>query len=104
MSIHGWSLPPGCGRIQVEASGDALELTKHVPLTGDTRAVFWDEDGVILEAHDQKVLGDEAAGLPSFTDMDTRRVGEFPWSDHHDQEENIRRAAEHYRHLKGLPQ
>lgn len=102
MSTFGWSLPPGCRALPSEAAGHALDLTGLVSPTGDTRAVFWDEHGGIHESFDVQVSGNEAAGVPTNTETDTRLIGEHPWADECSKEENMRRAADHYRQLKGI--
>jgi hypothetical protein len=95
MSLFGWSLPPGCGSLPGEESG-ACDLTKLVTLRGDAVALFWDEDGNLIESYPVQIPADELAGLPAYTEGGERTVGAHDWDDELDEAANLAAAARAY--------
>jgi hypothetical protein len=102
MGIFGWSLPPGCGTLPGEEPGEAIELTARVKLRAPAVAVYWDEDGNLIECFPVDVPADEYARTPAYQEMQNAKVGTREWDDDATEEENIEAAAHAYNLLTRL--
>lgn len=98
MGIFGWSLPPGCGTLPGEETG-AVELTDRVRLPQGIDAVFWDEDGQLIEAFGVTVQADPENGTPEYTEAQNAVVGVLEWDDNASEIVNLARAAARYNQL-----
>jgi hypothetical protein len=97
MGIFGWSLPPGCGTLPGEESGEAISLSQAFgTLPPNVLDVWWDEDGNILESFAVDVPADIECGIPAYTETQNAKVGTCEWSDDRSEEENIRAAVAAY--------
>lgn len=94
MSIFGWSLPPGCGTLPGEEAGEAIELDVHLPEGVD--AVYWDEDGNLVETFGVTVPADQYAGTPEYREQQTATVGQLDWDDDLSLEQNLVAACAKY--------
>jgi hypothetical protein len=88
MGIFGWSLPPGCGELPGEASSaediTAQVLTLIPALPDGVDAVYWDEDGNVIEGYIVTMPGDRYNAFEDYKDRAERTVLTVEWEDTED--------------------
>lgn len=82
MGLFGWSMPPGCSGTPYDETG-AEDITALVvaiaPLPAGVDAVYWDEDGNVIEGYHYTVPADPDAGIPEYTEGANRTALTVDW-------------------------